>query len=198
MVFIIDGDNSPGSKTKDVGLLRDNDELYIVYAANNNFYSKAENRNKIEHKATSKINWVKVPAGNCSADIATAMELEHMLSGKDDILYCLISDDKHFDLIASIARQMHQDSFVACESTITEAVFKYRLLEQTTLREIQECFVNMFGLKHGNSFYNLLQSLILQNTQLNRTSFIQKKKTMLHIAWTKIKNARAGQLTLDE
>ena len=29
MVFIIDGDNSPGSKTKDVGLLKEKDTIYI-------------------------------------------------------------------------------------------------------------------------------------------------------------------------
>lgn len=171
MVFIIDGDNSPGSKTKDVGLLKEYDTLYVVYAANNNFYTKTENRERVEQRTRCKIHWLSVPEGKCAADIAIAMQLSCMLNNNDKELLCMISDDKHFELISCIAKKIYRDTFVVSETSITDAVSKYRILEQTTLQEMHDCFVNMFGRKQGGDFYNQLKSLILQEKKANKIIF---------------------------
>lgn len=56
-----------------------------------------------------------------------------MLNDNGNELFCLISDDRHFELISYIAKQIYRDAFVVSESSIADAVSKYRILEQKSL-----------------------------------------------------------------
>ena len=171
MVLIVDGDNAPGYITRDVSLLKYTDILYVFYASNNKYYTKREFRDKVEKNSKCEVNWMCVPAGNCAADIGAAMMMSTLLDNTESILYCLISSDKHFDVIKNVAQNIHKDDFIAWECSISDAISKYRILEQTTLQGIHNCLINMYGSKHGSELYNLMKRLILQNNYTKRIRY---------------------------
>ncbi|MBQ0090531.1 MAG: hypothetical protein KBT27_14490 [Prevotellaceae bacterium] len=175
MVLIVDGDNAPGYITRDVSLLKSTDKLYVFYAANNKYYTKKELRDKVEKNSECEVNWMCVPAGNCAADIGAAMMMSTLIDNPESLLYCLISSDKHFGVIKNVAQNMHKDNFIAWECSISDAISKYRILEQTTLHGIHNCFINMYGSKHGSDLYNLMKRLILQNSNTKRIRYNNHK-----------------------
>lgn len=180
MYIYIDGDNAPGSKTKDLGSLLPTDVLYIYYASNNNYYTKICVREALEKETKCEINWIKVPAGSNAVDFAVTIDISTLLSnGKTSEIICLISNDKHFQTIGKLLQAKTNSAIITAENSITDAVNKYRILELTSLVEVNNYFVKMFGIEYGTRLYNNMKRLFRE--QFHQIGKYKRKERIKNI-----------------
>lgn len=161
MIIFVDGDNSPGTKTDKADELDAKDILTVVYAAKNNYYKSEKNRQKLVLASGCTVSFREVEAGNNAADLAIAMDAARTAEERQRGIMVLVSDDNHIRTIASQLQKEYPDMLIAQARTLGEAVDAYKILEVSSLQELQQRLEGMFGKRYGSAFYLKLRQLYL-------------------------------------
>lgn len=156
MRICVDGDNAPGANTKGINKLSDIDKVIVFYASNNKYYCAEANREKLLANANCEVEFRSIPAGDCAVDIAIAMYAAQAVLTQEPQIMVLVSEDKHFGIIARQAQSMSKDWLIAQESNIENALHKYRLPEAGSLYEFHEYLVRLYGYNAGTDLYKKL------------------------------------------
>ena len=159
MTIFIDGDNGPGTNTKNIEQLRKSDRVILFYASDNKYYLKDSNKKALAEAAVCSIEFKCVEAGNCAVDLAVAMELAAMLSGVPNKIIVLVSKDKHFGIISRLATQRFTKCYVVQATTVDEAINKYRILELENLAEMHNWMTYTLGEEKGKEVYSKAEQL---------------------------------------
>lgn len=162
MVCLIDGDNNPPKSADGIELLNADDRVIVFYAANNPFYSKAENRQKLQNSAVCKVSFMQVMPGKNSVDFAVAIEASKLYGGSGEpMLYLLISQDKHFDIIEKQLMCQHtSNNPVQRVSSIREGMRYFFLFKASTAGELRLLLKKYYG-EQGANLYRQLREIFL-------------------------------------
>lgn len=163
MLIFFDGDNIRGAKDYEFLELTKNDTVYLYYATNNNYYLKNENRDNLTKKCRCKIEWKKIDSTNNAVDFAIAIDLmDHLCSESHYNIYCIISNDKHFNTIEKYINKKEIRGIVSHETSVKEAILKYKILESNDLMEFHNLIIKMYGDYFGNKIYEMLKRYFRQ------------------------------------
>ena len=177
-VIFVDGDNLPRKRTEGIERLRAGDEVYI-FESEDAIYFNAERQ--AELRASSKANVVfrRVKAGKDSADFAIAMAIARKfpqgITGNS--IACLISGDRHFDIIAH-EFLAGSESKIPIEriDTIKTAVDKFYLLRAENAGDLHNYFVKRFGAEMGKDTYRHMSELFEKSAAESKAASRSEKQ----------------------
>ena len=162
MIFVVDGDNSPGANIHGIKELGETDYAYIYYASNNRYYGRPDTQKDLLSKVKCRVSFIKIDAADNAVDFAIAMDIRSILENNPSEIIVLISDDCHFKTILSQARKTAGSSNLYLASEIDQAVSRYKMLESQSLIDLHNCITKSFGQKQGSTFYNSIENLFFE------------------------------------
>lgn len=157
MLFYIDGDNSPGTRTVGIDILRKTDTVKVFYANSNKYYSSKTNRDKLVEAAVCNVSFHNViPAAN-SVDFAVAVDCAKELALNDNQVICLISQDKHFQIIRELVKE-HYESVIVCVNSLKDGFAMLNILEFDKLSELERNMCVLYGAAVGQRTFKKIKA----------------------------------------
>jgi len=168
MHFYVDGDNCPGSRTCGIEQLRETDVVKVFYAENCRHYKNEATRSALKDKCKGAVEFIKVKAGTNSVDFAMAVNVS-MDCSRDSGLRaaCLVSGDKHFDIVERELNRICQTVMVKRVETIEAGIQRYYMLEIDTLQQFHELLSKQFGADKGAKIYDRTEALFYEEFKRN-------------------------------
>lgn len=185
MLFIIDGDNAPGTRTRGIEVLTDEDCVIICSVITNKYYQSEVNIEKLCGMTKAIVKVVAAPLKKQSADFLLAMKAkEAILKGEKEIY--IVSGDAHAETIAELLVQEHQGRGVIVKKVndIYEGIF-CDLSRIQSLECIAKLLQNQFGEEDGEKLYYRMQHLFFHQFLQALPKVVAEKResnsTSLHI-----------------
>lgn len=166
MYFYVDGDNCPGNRTIGIGNLKSSDVVKVFYAINNTYYSKENIRESLKQKTKAEIQFISVKEGANAVDFVAAVHIaKDCQSGQVGNIACMVSADKHFNIVKSELNTLYEDIVVNRVETIEEGIMRYYILDIHSLTELHSALEQQYGLKKGQLAYKQLKKLFESASQ---------------------------------
>ena len=181
MIIYLDGDNSPGTRTKGISNLKDADTVKVFYARNNKHYSQKKIQEELEAKCKSRFEFIPVKPGNNSVDFAIAIAVSKQLTDNTaDEIHCIVSSDKHFDMVIENLKAVFPDAFFKRVESVDEAIGRFFLFGADDKESLKIALDRLFGTRKGNVLYgNLKEMFTEKNKAVVPQKMPQKKETRL-------------------
>ena len=160
-IYYIDGDNGPGSRTKGIEVLGENDFMKIFYSSQNNYYKDVEKQNAVKESGSYRTEFVEVKPGNNSVDFAICIDVAKQLEQTKGLppVICLISADKHFDVIAEQLGESFDGVNVVTARTVDEAYTICGLMTIASVADLRRYLFKTVGDAQGNKIYEKLKKI---------------------------------------
>jgi len=107
MLFIIDGDNAPGTRTRGIELLTEDDCVIICSVITNKYYQSEVNMEKLRETTKAVIRCVLAPQKKQSADFLMIMKAQEAILAGDKEIY-VVSSDVHAETITELLTQEYE------------------------------------------------------------------------------------------
>ena len=166
MYFYVDGDNGPGSRTVGLSKLKKEDVVKVFYADNNKHYSQACVRDGLSNNCRGTVEFISVRQGANAVDFAIAVHIaKDCATGVAGKVLCMVSGDKHFDIVKNELGTMYDKITVNRVESIEEGIMRYFLLDIDSLSSLQEMLDQMYGLEIGEDTYLNIKGLFEEQEQ---------------------------------
>lgn len=186
MIVIVDGDNSPGTRTEGVSALCKEDELYIYYSSNNKFYLDQSNQNVLRLESDCNIHFKKIKDGKNAVDFAVAMDMATLSTEEKSTRIVLISGDKHFRIIANQLAERYHNPNVFVENNIYDAVLKHKLPEIKSVEEVKNYWTAIYGHGEGLRLHEKIAQLYTETKAMGnkrQSTFITNISFLKHLLY---------------
>jgi len=100
-VFLIDGDNAPGTRTKGLNYLTSEDIVGICFAKTNKYYQNQEMVKQLRESSEAEVHFYFTESSKQAVDFLMAIKAEAYIQQGYKEIY-LISGDNHIATIAII------------------------------------------------------------------------------------------------
>lgn len=161
MYFYVDGDNCPGMRTVGIQQLTEKDSVKVFFANNNKYYSTPQNRKALKEHSKCQLEFIPVQAGTNATDFAIAVHVvKDCETEGDTIVRCMVSGDKHFDVIQyQIAELYGDNTMIKRVESIEDGVARFFLSEVGNLQELQSRLIHQYGGKKGLEIYEKIRRM---------------------------------------
>ena len=165
MLFIIDGDNAPGTRTRGIEFLAKEDRVIICSVITNKYYQSEVNMEKLRDTTKAVIQCAAAPLKKQSADFLMAMKAQEAILKGEKELY-IVSGDTHAETIREILAQEYQEQGVIIKKVadIYEGIFS-DLGRIQSLDRVAELLQYQFGDEEGRKLYQRIHQLVFQQFQ---------------------------------
>ena len=100
--------------------------------------------------------------------------MEKIYTEEHENIYCIISNDKHFNTIEKLIKGKGTKNLISQETSVKEALLKHKILTANNLMEFHGQFVKMYGDYYGNQVYDTLKKCFREQTY-NISKFNRKE-----------------------
>lgn len=174
-VFLIDGDNAPGTRTKGLNYLSDTDTVCICFAKTNKYYLNPEMVKQLKEATEATVRFYRTETSKQAVDFLLAIKAESYIQQGADEVY-LISGDNHIATIATILQRQHTNIKICKADNIHEGYLS-DLNRITDLKMAKRVILDLFDEEKGGQFYSRLENLFLSELEATKKeSFFQKMK----------------------
>lgn len=180
MYFYVDGDNCPGTRTLGISKLKIDDVVKIFYAANNKHFIQESVREELKNRSRCSVEFISVKAGANTVDFAIAVHIaKDCESGKSGQVMCMVSGDKHFDIVKNELSNLYGDIVVNRVESIEEGMMRYYILDIDSASSLKEALELQYGLKTGNEAYEKIIRILDRNVRPVALPSLQPQNTIL-------------------
>ena len=157
MYFYVDGDNCPGTRTVGISKLKKNDIVKVFYASNNKHFCQENVREDLINSCRGKVEFISVKPDANAVDFAIAVNIaKDCGSDKTGTPICMVSVDKHFDIVKCQLNAIYNNIVVNRVETIEEGIMRYYMIDITSLNDLQESLEQLYGTNIGQATYEKL------------------------------------------
>lgn len=173
MIYYIDGDNGPGSRTKGIECLGIHDTVKLFYNGQNNYYKEQKNRKTLLDQGLCQVEFFETQNGNNAVDFAICIDVTKMLEWGNwhDPVICLISADKHFNAMAVQLADRFPDADIITAGTIEDAYLKGGCLALNDISDLKRFLMKKYGCTKGDRIFRNVKQLF-ENEERRRGKYI--------------------------
>lgn len=157
-VYLIDGDNAPGTRTKGLQYLSGTDTVCICFAKTNKYYLNPEIVKQLKENTEAEVRFYRTETSKQAVDFLMAIKAEFYIQQRAEEVY-LISGDNHITTIATILQNQHTNIKVSRAENIYDGYFS-DLDRISDLNMAKNVLLELFDEEKGVQFYNKLESLL--------------------------------------
>lgn len=166
MYFYVDGDNCPGTRTVGISKLKKNDIVKVFYASNNKHFCQENVREDLINSCRGKVEFISVKPGANAVDFAIAVNIaKDCESDKTETAVCMVSGDKHFDIVKCQLNTLYDSIVVNRVETIEEGIMRYYMIDIASLNDLQESLEQLYGTNVGQATYEKLIGIMSDNIE---------------------------------
>lgn len=172
-VYLIDGDNAPGTRTKGLGALSAEDIVCICYAKTNKYYQNQDLVKRLRDTTSASVHFYYTESSKQAVDFFLAIKAESYIHEGAKEVY-LISGDNHVSTIATILQKLHPNIEIGSVRTIQEGYLN-NLNRIVNLNTAKAVLIDLFDEKKGVQLYHRLKELFTAElTTQPKGSFLQR------------------------
>ena len=167
IMYFIDGDNAPGSRTTGIEKLLPSEKVKLFYHSGNKLYTKESARNELQEKANCPIDFVKVQSGKNAVDFAIAMEIAIEMSSDNPLdAVILVSEDGDFSTVSSLVRNRWPNTLVKKIKTIEQGHNFVGIMLISDKRSLNNYLVKKYGAEIGGRIYRNVKDIFKKESSI--------------------------------
>ena len=172
-VYLIDGDNAPGTRTKGLGALSAEDIVCICYAKTNKYYQNHDMVKQLRNMTVATVQFYYTESNKQAVDFFLAIKAESYIQEGAKEVY-LVSGDNHVATIATILQKFHPNIEIGSARTI-QAGYLNDLSRIKNLDTVKRVLIDLLGDKQGEQLYDRLKDLFVAELAVHpKVSFLQR------------------------